>query len=206
MKNIDRKSKLEDLQSVFKLLETSFANELQQNNASVARLESENTGDESNVMDQSCDKPKKVKHNKTNGTHQSEEVEDNVTNANTSIDESKENENGMSKKQLKKQKKYQKYLLELENTEKSNVGCNMEFEENGKENGEKCKKSKKSKKTKVKPDQMNSPENDVTERKDSMEVNLEEETVTKKNKKRKLVDTTPEIAEKKNRLDSLEGS
>lgn len=202
MKNIHKKSKLEDLHSVFKLLEDSFA---KQTNASAATLVS-NTGDESNVMDQSCDEPKNVKCNKTNGgTDQLEDVEENVTNANASIDESKENENGMSKKKLKKLKKHQKYLLELENV-KSNVGGTMEFDESAMESGEKCsKKSKKSKKTKGKLDQMDSPENDVTEKIDAMEVNLEEETVTKKLKKRKLVDTTPEVAQKKNRLDSLEG-
>lgn len=203
MKNIDRKAKLEDLQSVFKLLENSFA---KQTNASAATLVSENIGDKSNVMDQSCDKPKNVKCNKTNGTDQLEEEEENVTNANTSIDESKENENGMSKKELKKLKKHKKYLLELENVEKSNVVGTMEFEESAKESGEKCsKKSKKSKKTKLKPDQIDSPDNGVTEKKDAMEVNLEEEIVTKKHKKRKIVDTTPEVAEKKNRMDSLEG-
>lgn len=202
MKNIHKKSKLEDLHSVFKLLEDSFA---KQTNASAAAVVS-NTGDESNVMDQCCDEPKNVKCNKTNGTDQLEEVEKHVTNANTSIDESKENENGMSKKKLKKLKKHQKYLLELENVEKSNVGGTMEFDESAMESGEKCsKKSKKSKKTKGKLDQMDSHENDVTEKIDAMEVNLEEETVTKKHKKRKLVDTTPEVAQKKNRLDSLEG-
>lgn len=202
MKNINKKSKLEDLHSVFKLLEDSFA---KQTNASAAVVVS-NTGDESNVMDQSCDEPKNVKCNKTNGTDHLEEVEGNVTNANTSIDESKENENGMSKKKLKKLKKHQKYLLELENVEKSNVSGAMEFDESAMESGEKCsKKSKKSKKTKGKLDQIDSHENDVTEKIDAMEVNLEEETVTKKHKKRKLVDTTPEVAQKKNRLDSLEG-
>lgn len=199
MKNIYKKSKLEDLHSVFKLLEDSFA---KQTNASAATLVS-NTGDESNVMDQCCDEPKNVKCNKTNGTDQLEEVEENVTNSNTSIDESKENENGMSKKKLKKLKKHQKYLLEVENVEKSNVGGTIEFDESAMESGEKC--SKKSKKTKGKLDQMDSHENDVTEKIDAMEVNLEEETVTKKHKKRKLVDTTPEVAQKKNRLDSLEG-
>lgn len=211
MLQTNKRSKLADIKSVFKLIESAWT-ELQKTTAPVAVVEgslvSENKVDESGVMDRNCDKLNNGEHKNTSENQILEEVEENLTTNNDNVDESKENVPKMSKKELKKQKKRQKYLLELESEEKNNcidvnnTGCAMEVEENASEVNEKInKKSKKAKKTKVEPYQANSHDNRGIEQMEAMT----EETASKKKKKRKLVDPVPEIAEKKNKFDCFEG-